>query len=428
MRRFHGYRPAHVAALLVGLSLAACADEESGPQFANDPAPTRPPTGTPVAASPVPLPTTIPAATPASLADLLASRGAPSQVFITSNNAIWSVTSAGEAAQVFEAPASAQIVAIDAAPGGQQVAALMRMTADDQAASDVVILDSAGETVVRFSDLDDALATPSPVEGGSAAVSIDWSPQGDRAFVSFQSGAIVELRLGEETAPSLIATNGGAGTVESPAWSPTGESIAFIASSDAGRMRSLQVLEVGDGGVAVVVAPPEGRFVVDFAWMPNGISLLFTEGGELGGAITGIDLWRVGANGENRELVVSAGTVAPVAQITNVRPAPDGRSVAYAVLVPGAAGPQVDSVWIRDLDSGIGFGIPLPTVASVDDIRWTDRGLAIAVTTRSTTPGRAATRALLQVNRDGSVVALWAAPVAIGTPVSGTPVATPVSP
>lgn len=428
MRRLRGYRPAHVVALLVGLSLAACAEEGSGPQFANDPPPPRLPTGTPVAASPVPLPTAIPAATPASLNDLLASRGAPPLVFIRSNNAIWSVTSAGESTQVFEAAAGFQIVAIDSAPGGQQVAALLRMTVDGQAASDVVILDSTGETVARFSDLGAVLATPSPGGDGSAAVGVDWSPQGDRAFVSFQNGAMVELRIGEDGAPTLIGANGGVGTVERPAWSPTGESIAFISSNDEGRTRNLQVLDVGDGSVEVVVAPPEGRFVVDFAWMPNGISLLFTEGGELGGAVTGIDLWRVGANGENRELVVSAGTVAPVAQITNVRPSPDGRSVAYTVLTPGVSGPQVDSVWIRDLDSRLGFGIPLPSVASVDDILWTDRGLAISVTTRSTTPGRAAAQALLQVNRDGSVAALWAAPVAMGTPVSGTPAATPVSP
>ena len=185
------------------------------------------------------------------------------------------------------------------------------------------------------------------------------------------------------------------------------------------------MLDVRDGSVSDVVTPPDGRFVVDYAWMPNGVSLLFTEGGELGGAVTGIDLWRVDANGENRELVVSAGTVAPVARITNVQPSPDGRSVAYAVLVPGDADPRVDSIWIREIESRLGFRIQLPSVAAVDDITWTDQGLAIEVATGGVGSGRPPTRALLQVNQDGGVSALWAAPIVVATPVGGAPIATP---
>ncbi len=162
--------------------------------------------------------------------------------------------------------------------------------------------------------------------------------------------------------------------------------------------------------------PAQGRLVVDFAWLPDGVSLLFTEGGVPGSAITGIDLWRVDANGENRALVASAGTVAPVARIANLSPSPDGRSVAYAVLVPGSAGPAVDSVWVRSLASGVGFRIPLPSVASVEDIWWTDEGLVVSVVTRGTAQGRPPTQALLQVKRDGSMAALWAAPAAVDTP------------
>ena len=98
------------------------------------------------------------------------------------------------------------------------------------------------------------------------------------------------------------------------------------------------MLDTSSGEITTVVTPLEGRLVVDFAWLPDGVSLLFTEGGVPGSAITGIDLWRVDANGENRALVASAGTVAPVARIANLSPSPDGRSVAYSVLVPGSAG------------------------------------------------------------------------------------------
>jgi hypothetical protein len=158
--------------------------------------------------------------------------------------------------------------------------------------------------------------------------------------------------------------------------------------------------------------------------MPDGTSLLFTESGGLEGAVSGIDLWRVDADGENRQLVASAGTVAPVARVATVRPSPDGRAVAYAVLVPGPGRPQVDSVWVRDLESDFGFRIALPAVASVDDIWWTDQGLVIRIQTVGT-PQRPSTMALLRVTQDGAVSVLWAAPVAAGTPVSATP-ATPI--
>jgi hypothetical protein len=421
-RARNGFRA--FAALVLCVSLAACAEEETGPQFANEPAATRPATETPVAASPaVPVATPV-AATPASVADLLATRGAPSRLFVAANDAVWAVTSGGDASRIFTAPEESRIVAIDAAPGGQRVAVLLTTAIAVGERTDVAIVDSEGEVVSRIEGLGAGLATPTPGGSTAMAATVDWSPQADRALVSFRNGATVEFPIGDDGVRTLIPPAGQSDSVIDPTWSPTGESVAFIAASDDAGTRTLNVLNVSEGTVDEVVAPSDGRFVVDYAWMPNGVSLLFTEGGDLAGAVTGIDLWRVDANGQNRELVVSAGTVAPVARISTVRPSPDGRSVAYSVLVPGEAAPRVDSVWIRDLESRLGFRIQAPAVTSIDDIMWTDRGLAIEVTTSRASSGRPPTRALLQVNRDGAVSALWAAPIVTGTPISGTPVAT----
>src|SRR6185503_1142983 len=129
-------------------------------------------------------------------------------------------------------------------------------------------------------------------------------------------------------------------TVVDAAWSPTGEAIGFIATQGHDRDRALQVLDLQSGRKHRVVESGNNRLVVEFTWLPDGTALLFTEGGDLEGAVSGIDLWSVDADGGNRELVASAGTVAPVARITDVRPSPDGRSVAYAVLVPGDRGPR----------------------------------------------------------------------------------------
>jgi hypothetical protein len=85
-------------------------------------------------------------------------------------------------------------------------------------------------------------------------------------------------------------------------------------------------------------------------------------------------------------------------------------------------------VWVRDLGSKLGFRVALPTVASVENLWWTNQGVVVLVRTPDSGPSRPATEALLRVNRDGSIGVLWAAPIERGTPVSASPEATPVAP
>lgn len=425
MRRLTGFRTAAAIAIMTCLSLAGCADESAGPQFASDPIATRLPTSLPVIASPVPSPTVAVVATPASIGDLLATRGAVSRIFVSVGQAIWSVGSDGEAARVFQIPAGWRLVGFTPSPDASQVAALLRADAENAPAAKVVILSAAGQEIAQFDELVAGVATPVPAEP-PVAEAIDWSPQGDRLLVSLGGGAIVILPVAGGAATTLDVDHDGERVI-APEWSPTGQSIAFIAVDPAGD-RTLSLLDVADGTVSEVVRSREGRIVVEFAWMPDGISLLFTEGGKPGAATTGVDLWRVHADGEARELVASAGTVAPVARITDVRPSPDGRSVAYAVLVPGASGPQIDSIWVRDLASRLGFKVTVPSVDEVDTIWWTDRGLALAVEASGAEANAPVAQALLQITRDGSIAVLWAAPVTLATPVNGTPVALPATP
>lgn len=426
MSRTRGNRTAYVAALVAGILLVACAEEETGPQFATDPRPTQPPTEAAASPPPALLPTAESIATPTSFTDLLGVRGAVSTVYIASGNDVWSISSEGEATRLYVAPRGSTIRDIDPSPNAREVAVLLESGLGERQTSQVVLVNASGSVVTRVEVPSTPQATPGARDAAGRHTT-DWSPQGDRVLAQLQSGETVDITADAEGAPGSLDFGGAAGSVIAPAWSPTGQSVAFISESQDGEMRSLQVLDTRSGEITTVVTPLEGRLVVDFAWLPDGISLLFTEGGVPGSAITGIDLWRVDANGENRALVVSAGTVAPVARIANLSPSPDGRSVAYTVLVPGPGSPAVDSVWVRSLASGIGFRIPLPSVASVEDIWWTDEGLVVSVVTRATAQGRPPTQALLIVKRDGSMAALWAAPAAVASPTSATPVAAPAS-
>jgi len=427
MSRSGANRSTWLAALIAGSLLVACSEEDPGPQFATDPRPTRAPTEFVASPSPALLPTAESFATPASLTDLLAVRGAASAVYVGSENDVWTISSGGESARLFEAPDGSTILAIDPAPDAQEVAILLERSPGEPPAPQVIIVDAAGSVMARFDVSATGLATP-VAQVADRRQSLDWSPQGDRVLVQLQTGDVVEIPVAADSVASALDFSGAAGSVLAPAWSPTGQSIAFIAESEDGESRSLQMLDTTSGKIMNVVTPLKGRLVVDFAWLPDGVSLLFTEGGDPESAISGIDLWRVDANGENRALVASAGTVAPVARIANLSPSPDGQSVAYSVLVPGSRGPVVDSLWIRSLASGIGFRIALPSVASVEDIWWTDEGLVLSVVTGRTPQGRPPTQALLQVKRDGSMEAIWAAPAAVTTGTSATPIARTASP
>jgi hypothetical protein len=418
------FQPAQLLVLSLSLLLVACAEDVAGPQFATGPRPTQ--TATPVVISTREPPMATPhaaLATPASIADLLNARGTVPRVFLPVDNAIWSISSHGEARRLFDAGASATLLAIAPSPGADQVAALVANNSRNLPRYEVLIIDVNGQISSRLENQIASPATPSPIDGELA--SIDWSPQGDQILLAFRSGEVVVSSLKDPEQRILLDVRGDAAQIIEPAWSPTGESIAYIAV-DTDRVRSLWAVALADQKAEVIVPAANGHMPIDFAWMPDGVSLLFTEGGQPGGPNSGIDLWRVNAEGGDRRLIASAGTVAPVARVTEPRPSPDGRSVAYAVLVPGQSGPEVDSIWVRDLISNVGFRIEIPQLKAVNDFFWTDNGLLVAAEAPRGV-GQSTALELLHVDDNATTTVLWASPVSVSTPVAATPVATPVA-
>ncbi|MCA9876443.1 MAG: PD40 domain-containing protein [Thermomicrobiales bacterium] len=408
------------AGILVLATLAGCAEDEPGPQFANNP-----PTAT--AGASAGLPTTVPAtplpaatpvaATPVAIEDVLGTRGAVPRIFLASSESIWAVDDRGNSEEIFSAEPDERVLAIGPSPDARQVAAMVAW--DGGRETSLVILDAGGD-VVKEVELPGRLsATPAAAQVAGSAL-VDWSPQGDKILLVMPDDSLLTLAVAADASPESIDPGASGGHILGPSWSPTGQQVAYLRVDPETRSRSLAVYDLASGDTREVVSSTDGRLVVEFAWEPDGKSLLFTEGAAPGGVITGIDLWRIGIDGQGRELVAAAGTAAPVARITNVTPSPDGKSVAYAVLVPGDGTPRVDGVWVRELASGQGFRLGLPSMRSVEGIWWTSRGLAIAtVTDRQNEP----ILAVLLVSPSGNVSALWARPLS-----AAAPAATPATP
>jgi dipeptidyl aminopeptidase/acylaminoacyl peptidase len=185
-------------------------------------------------------------------------------------------------------------------------------------------------------------------------VSLDWSPQGDRLLLGYEPGGLVALGLGSEGDGENDVLQVLPVTAVEPAtaaWSPTGEEVAFVAADDQGTPGALFLVgvEPAPRSIEPLVDGSPGLAVFGLSWLPDGRSLLFSQGDASIAHATNTDLWRIGLDGEGRRLVASAGSAAPVADIDLFAPSPDGRAVAYTVVVPGDSGPAFHSLWIRDL-------------------------------------------------------------------------------
>lgn len=406
--------------IAIVVSLGGCVDDDSGRQFANDPLQT--------AALPTVVPTwpvsspraATPQASPVSPEQLLRTRGAAGRFYFQSDQDILTIApSAGTLDPVFAPPAGSSVRALASSPSGDRVAAIIERTEAGVAVADLIVLSMSGEEIDRFARINGLAADPE-----AAAVSLDWSPQGDKLLVALSPGGLVAVTLGEGSEPELIVSGGVASRPVQAAWSPTGEQVGFLAETDEDRA------SIFVAGVAATPTDPTALFpqaeathtIFDWAWLPDGRSLIFSE--ELGFTATA-DLWRINSDGTDRELVASAGSVAPVARVVGATPSRDGRSIAYIVVIPGDGGDLFDSLWVRDLATNRGFELAVPDGVAVTDLWWSDAGLLFrAVPADEYTGTYAGGSFTLYQAADGTAaVEVYQS----GTGALGTPVAPPAA-
>lgn len=378
--------------LVASVLLSSCTDGEEGRRFANDPRTKDAPTATMVV-TPPPSPVVDTPAPARPFSEVVAPRGAPSRVYLRAGSDLLGLSAeSGTWAPVFKPGPGRRIVDYDASPSGDRVAVLVEE--DGQAAVDVLGPD--GQPLARFGNVGSALGL---AEAGPR--SLDWSPQGDLLLAAFSPGGLVALPVSGDGPPAVVAGPDAAPWPAVARWSPTGESVALVSGSSdqrfgellvipaAGRVAATPVAGQGTpaatpGATPVAASPaltdPRRGQVENIAWLPDGRSLLFTERPIGPGTGANADLWRIGADGGDRTLVVSAGSAAPVASVALVSPSPDGSSVAYTVTVPGVGGPpRFHSLWVRELASERTYRIVTSPEVAVTDIWWSSRGLMFRV-------------------------------------------------
>ncbi|MDP9366216.1 MAG: hypothetical protein M3Q10_18685 [Chloroflexota bacterium] len=422
--------------MLAPVLVACVAEENSGPQFANNPRSTievalpSPPVLDPAADAALPG-VASPEREPLDAAALLDTRGSPSRIFFRSGSNVWTVGADGEEPRrVFAAPPDAELIDDTASPSGDRVAVLV-----GGKGATVVVLDAGGRELARVEDVGRVLGSD-----GATPRLIDWSPQGDRLLVAFAPGGVVALPVDGGADPVVLFGAGEAVATGGAAWSPTGEAIAFLTPADGGESSGLYLARTAPEPASptpLLETAGTDRLVENLAWSPDGRLVLFTLPAALGGANTGGDLWQIASDGSGRRVVAGAGAVGfPGAWVDAIAPAPDGDAVAYTVVVPEEDAVRFDSLWLKERSAAArALELAVPEGEGVTRLWWTSAGLLYQTVPAADFGGNVegSSFALYQAGLPGeNPVRLFAAgALAPGTPdVDATPqiLGTPVPP
>lgn len=425
-----------LVALAAITTLAGCAENEGERRFANDPVPTARVSPSPIVAE-RPTPTTAPL--PPSPEALLRARGAPRTTFVVADRELLALPADSPEPSVLLSPADSAIRAVASSPSGDRVAVLLATESGDQTRADLLVLMADGAELRRLDGLADL-----PSEVASATPwSLTWSPQGRQLLASIAGSGISSIPV-DEGDPVLLVPTGDTHHPGKAAWSPAGDFVAYLAATGADRGADLFLLAPGTGtpGPAssrLVAASERGRTVTDLAWLADGTAILFTEHLLPGAEPSSGDLFSIQPDGADLRVVASAGSVSPVGEVTDFRPAPDGRSIAYVISTPGEQGTSFISLWVRPIGGGPAMQLEVPRDVSITDLWWTASGVTFrAVPFSSGTVDysggpfiiyrAAAVGAPEQLLAAATPIATPAAsPVASPSAATGSPVATPAA-
>lgn len=379
-----------LVACVVALLLASCSNDSSTPddrRFANDPADeetqaTQTPTGTAV---PTVAQDTTPIASPASI---LKTRGSPETIYQLDEDGITSVTVAdGTTTETTWAPGDGQrFAAIDDAPDGSRVAALVLPANNSEGGANLVVFDSVGAvslSITGILNLSSMFATPiSDGTGGAMTqrpeVFVSWSPLNDQILVGSSDGQLrsVPTDGGEPIAYEPDVSLSG---LEVAKWSPDGSVIGALVRDEAGLGRVLALSVDGASLASEVLIDSEdtenANSIEQFAWSADGSSILYVTASRENRDPVGGQLFNLDLDSGSSTLVATAGRGGPSAAIASFAPSPDGRLVAYVIAVRDGDRWIFHSLIVKSLRDGSSYDVPVGGINDIPDTWWVSEGL-----------------------------------------------------
>jgi hypothetical protein len=214
------------------------------------------------------------------------------------------------------------------------------------------------------------------------------------------------------------------------AWSPPGDAIAYVNRASVESSAGLYLASTTKPDTPRVLIPPGpdgGPSVRRLAWYPSGKSILYTRASSTNGLPIGGDLFQISPSGGGPTIVASAGRVAPISSIVDFAPSPDGRAIAYTIVVPGQNGPTFNSLWIQQLGTSNRQRLSTPAGIAVNELWWVSSGLVWRATTDSTAviaTGQNESFTLYQTAKGGEATPIYRFQGRVATPVA-SPAASP---
>jgi dipeptidyl aminopeptidase/acylaminoacyl peptidase len=295
----------------------------------------------------------------------------PTQAFLRNGPDLWLVAddlsfrhlTVGERFQLFAG-----------SPDGSRAAVVFPLELGGRQAEEVRLITAAGA-------ISEPLWPPEIVSGPGANPRISgllWSRDGGRLVLAFDDGrlAVTDPDQPDETGPRVILASGVLAELEIIGWTPRADAVVLLADRD-GTGRRLHVLSVESGALEAIPVTASGQPPVRAAaWLPNDSRLIVIEEQGIGFNPRAGSLLRISADGDERELIVSAGSFAPAAQVRLLSVSPGGRWVAFAVYIPTAESAVLfHSLWVLDIETGGRMPVPVPADSRPTDLTWLSQGL-----------------------------------------------------
>lgn len=367
--------------------LAACGGDsgtssngdDDGRVFVTDRLPTTTATATEVTSTEVvtEVPTAVPTVSPS---ELLKVRGAPQLIYLVIDDVLTAYDSNMRTFTPIEMPDGFTMLEFSSSPTGDRVGILgvqdevytvLFSGADGQPLGEPISLKVKSTPPAQASPVASPAATP--VSSGSSTLTIDWVPQGNGVLVS-GPGVLQRVSMSGSIMP--VSRAGATGTVINALWSPM-DSQVVVKTQQMNGHQAVFVMNSGSDEVSEldVLHDAAGPSITNLQWLPTGLGLVMVAGSVDDGAVMNGQLYVYKFGEPVPKLVATSAQGGPTATISDAVVSPDGRSVAYAIMVRDLDEWHLHSLWVKPIAGGPAISIPITNSTPITGLVWSAEGL-----------------------------------------------------